>query len=331
MSISPPVSVCLTTYNRAKLVGGTVETILNQRFGDFELIVSDNASEDDTEAVCREFERRDKRVRYYRNPTNLGMPGNLNAAIRRSSAPLIANLHDGDLYRDDLLQKWKEALEEKPECAFVFNALEFLDAGGRRQAPHPNSFPRRIERGALVEYMLGRFGSPVWGTVMARRWAYDSHGLFNPRYSFIADVEMWMRLNLHHPVAYVPEALITLTPHEPDRPYAFVNWTLERALTSMHEEIIELYFQSDSVRVAEAREQMRRRRDRRWLRMLGACLRRGRLDVAEEGLRVFSHEDSALLRAAGAVWPVLVSLRRVAGAGGGRRGGAGAERRTTRR
>lgn len=313
MSIPPPVSVCLTTYNRAKLIGGTIDTILNQRFGEFEFIISDNASDDDTEAVCREYERRDKRVRYYRNPTNLGMPGNLNAAIRRSAAPLVANLHDGDLYRDDLLLKWKTALEEEPECAFVFNALEFLDACGRRQESRASSFPKRIERGKLVEYMLDRFDSPVWGTVMARRWAYDRHGLFNSRYSFIADVEMWMRLNLYHPVAHVSEALITLTPHEADRPYAFVNWRLERALTSMHEEIIEQYFQSDSVRVARACEKMRRRRDRRWLRMLGACLRRRRFDIAEEGLRVFSHEDSALLRLAGAAWPVVKGIRRVVG------------------
>jgi len=72
-----PVSVVLTTYNRASLLRETLESILKQSYGDFELIISDDCSTDNTESICREYSQRDPRIQYYRNENNLDMPGNL--------------------------------------------------------------------------------------------------------------------------------------------------------------------------------------------------------------------------------------------------------------
>src|SRR6478735_5455523 len=99
MSLSNlPVSVCLTTYNRASLLPGTLDSILAQRFADFELIIGDDCSTDGTEELCRAYARRDSRVRYVRNERNLRMPGNLNSALQRATGEYVANLHDGDVY-----------------------------------------------------------------------------------------------------------------------------------------------------------------------------------------------------------------------------------------
>ena len=65
--------------------------------------------------------------------------------------------------------------------------------------------------------------SSVLGTVMAGRIAYDEKGIFNPRYGFISDVDMWLRLAHARDVAYVPEPLIASTPREPNHKFAFVN------------------------------------------------------------------------------------------------------------
>jgi hypothetical protein len=85
---------------------------------------------------------------------------------------------------------------------------------------------------------------------MARRSAYAAVGPFNDRDSFYADVEMWMRLNLRFPVAYVAEPLIRITPHESDHPYAYVNWSLERGLVAMREEIADGLYRDDPVAAA---------------------------------------------------------------------------------
>jgi len=93
---SSPVSVCLVTYNRAGVLAETIESILNQTFSDFELIISDDCSTDNTETVCRKYAEKDGRIKYFRNEKNLSMPANLNLAISRARGQYIANLHDGE-------------------------------------------------------------------------------------------------------------------------------------------------------------------------------------------------------------------------------------------
>lgn len=296
----PAVSICLTAYMRGDSIGGTIESLLGQDLGDFELLVCDDASTDATEEVCRAYERLDRRVTYHRNERNLGMPGNLNAGLRRCRAPLLANLHDGDLYRQDLLSRWKRGLDEYPDAAFAFCQLAYIDGGpGRISNP---DLPERIERDALLRFMLSDrvcYGSPVWGTVMGRRSAYQAVGWFDARFSWFSDVWMWMRLNHLFPVVYVREPLIRLMPHEADRPYARHDWWLERIIMTMYEDAVDLLHGGDAVAVARERARIRGIRDGRWLRSIGSAFRRGRLEEAREGLAICRLEDSARLRLAG--------------------------------
>ena len=211
------ISVILVTYGRDRFLSSTIESILSQTLTDFELLISDDCSPDGTEAVCRTFVSRDERVRYRRNDTRLGMPGNLNAAVREARGDLIANLDDGDLYDRRLLERWHDALVECPNAAFVFNAYRHLDADGSERAITRERLPRCFPGRVLLEgryFRVWRFDSPVWGTVMARRSAYEAVGLFDERFGFYADVDMWMRLAEGFSVAYVDEPLITLPSRE---------------------------------------------------------------------------------------------------------------------
>jgi glycosyltransferase involved in cell wall biosynthesis len=211
---APRISVVLTTYNRASVLPMTLDSLLAQSCTDFELIVSDDCSPDATEAVCREYMRRDSRIRYRRNPKNLRMPGNLNAGIAEARGVYIANLHDGDIYRADLLEKWSAALDRHPNAAFVFNQYESGEPGGPTTLYWSDLSECTDGREFLLCVFTAQFGSPVHGTVMARKACYDAVGPFDPAYSFNSDVEMWMRLALRYDVAYVREPLIRITPRE---------------------------------------------------------------------------------------------------------------------
>ena len=219
---SLPVSVVLTTYNRANLVGKTIESILNQTFRDFELIVCDDCSRDSTEQVCAEYARRDPRVRYIRNEKNVGMPENLNSGIHAARGTYVANIHDGDTYCPTLLERWKRALDEAPEAAFVFNQYRIVDARGSEMKVYREPFPASFSGSLLIDeyFRRWRFDSPVYGTVMARRSAYFEMGLFDPRFQFISDVDMWLRLADRHEVAFVAEPLIEI----PARDVLPSNW-----------------------------------------------------------------------------------------------------------
>jgi hypothetical protein len=121
-------------------------------------------------------------------------------------------LHDGDLYERTLLGKWVEALERCEAAAFVFNAYRILDTQGRELEIYREAFPSCFPGSLLLDEFFRRwgFGSPVWGTVMARKAAYEDAGLFQARFGDFADVDMWLRLAGQYPVAYVDEPLISL-------------------------------------------------------------------------------------------------------------------------
>ena len=89
-SREPLVSVCIPTYNRAGLLRESIASVLAQTFGDFELIISDNASEDATESVVRSFG--DDRIKYPRNAKNLGHRENMNCCLMLSKGRYITQL-----------------------------------------------------------------------------------------------------------------------------------------------------------------------------------------------------------------------------------------------
>lgn len=202
----------LTTYNRSEVLSETIDLILAQTFEDFELIICDDASPDSTPEICREYEARDGRIRYIRHDTNLGMPGNLNSGVKAADGELIANLHDGDVFDSHLIEEWVRALDACPDAAFVFNSYGVF--GTDREMHHVFSEPLELCNPGWellkIFYRRAGFGSPVWGTVMARRSAYEEMNYFQSRFGFISDVDMWMRLAEKHNIAYVSKPLILL-------------------------------------------------------------------------------------------------------------------------
>jgi glycosyltransferase involved in cell wall biosynthesis len=313
----PSVSICLTAYNRAASIGATIDSLLAQQFGDFELIISDDCSTDGTQGVCRQYERLDRRVRYYRTPQNVGMPGNLNAGLRQCRAELVANLHDGDLFKPTLIGRWVEGLGSNRDAAFAFCQLESPLPSVRIRHPE---LPERVEPGRLLDLMLSDeycFASPVWGTVMGRRSIYEEVGWFDPRFSYFADVWMWMRLNWRHPVVYVREPLISLMPHEADRPHARLDWRHERIIVSMYEDAAELLHADDPTAAEGLRRRIDGKRARRWAWQIGSALRRSNFAAAEEGLAMCRTDRRLALRALGyAGLAQLIAARHLPGYGG---------------
>ena len=205
------------------MLPATLDSLLAQSFGNFELIISDDCSTDRTEEICRDYEAMDHRVKYFRNSNNLKMPGNLNAAIGTAQGTYIDNVHDGDIYRQDLIGKWKERLDEMPDSLFVFNAYDNLYPDGtHRLCREP--FELKVPGVHIAKIYFQSLACCVWGTVMARAQAYADFGAFDPAFGFISDVDMWLRLARGRYVAYVPEPLITVTPREPDHPFANYSW-----------------------------------------------------------------------------------------------------------
>jgi glycosyltransferase involved in cell wall biosynthesis len=287
------------TYNRAQLLPRTLNSILSQDFEDFELIISDDCSNDGTDDICKEYAARDRRIQYFRNDTNLGMPGNLNRSIGPAKGTYIANLHDGDVYHKQVLAKWKEALDTYTTAGFVFNAYSQCKRG--TDVIFRESYPPLIPGRELGLRLLTRWDSCVFGTVMARRTVYQRLGTFDPRFGNYSDIDMWLRIAREYDVAYVNEPLIDLMPKDPARFYAFVHWQVVFWLLGIHLANLARYRSvlPGPIHQLSVRYPVRRRK--LFLVHMLACLKRRHWTRAREGLAIWRGADDWLLRSIGSL------------------------------
>jgi glycosyltransferase involved in cell wall biosynthesis len=298
MSAAPPVSICLVTYNRDKLLSLTLNSILTQSFADYELIISDDCSTDNTREICYEYAKCDPRIRYLRNDVNLGIPSNLNVSLQAASGRYLANLHDGDVFRIDLIAKWKEALDTYPTAGFVFNAYRTFKSDGS-EIIFRESYPPLIDGKELGRRLLSRWDSCVFGTVMARREVYERLGWFDPRFGNFSDIDMWLRISREYDVAYINEPLMDLMPKDPTRFYSFVHWKVLFWLMGIHTSNLQRY----RVILPEpayklSKEYAWRRRKFLMINML-VCLKHCRWDRVREGFAIWRDADDRVLRTLG--------------------------------
>jgi glycosyltransferase involved in cell wall biosynthesis len=141
MSKVPRLSVGLPVYNSSAYVAESIEAILGQTFTDFDLIISDNASTDDTGDICRRYLKQDPRVRYFRQPRNIGLSPNHNFCVEQSEAELFKWAAGDDLYARDLLEKCVAALDENPKVVLAHSWTAMIDGNG--DVFQANSYPLR--------------------------------------------------------------------------------------------------------------------------------------------------------------------------------------------
>jgi len=105
MNKNPTVSVIIPTYNRAHLVGRAIQSVLNQTYKDFELIIVDDGSTDNTKEAVKEFQKKDKRIRYIRHKENKGGSATRNTGIRVANGEYIAFLDSDDEWLSEKLER----------------------------------------------------------------------------------------------------------------------------------------------------------------------------------------------------------------------------------
>jgi glycosyltransferase involved in cell wall biosynthesis len=133
MSItSPCVSIGIPVYNGEDFVGAAIESILNQTFQDFEIVISDNASTDRTEEICRAYAAKDARVRYFRNEKNLGAALNYDRTFTESRGKYFKWAAHDDLLAPTYLEKCIQVLETQSDVVMCTAETLLVDAEGDR-------------------------------------------------------------------------------------------------------------------------------------------------------------------------------------------------------
>ncbi|HEX8978940.1 MAG TPA: glycosyltransferase family 2 protein [Parasulfuritortus sp.] len=208
---TPMVSVCMPVYLCEKFIFESIQSVLNQCFPDFELIVIDNASPDDTYRIASEI--KDSRLRVYRNDTNLGLEGNWNKVLSLAKGRYVKLLPGDDTIYPDCLQKQVEVLENESnrDVVLVYCARDIIDAHGRKVLRAKFAGEGRIDGDQLVRKTL-RYGTNIIGepgAVLFRREVGNKVGPIDSTLGYVTDLDYWVRL-LRLGAAYaIPEALCT--------------------------------------------------------------------------------------------------------------------------
>ena len=131
----PRVSIGMPVYNGERFVGQALESLLEQTFDDFEIIISDNASTDATGSICRAIAGRDERVRYHRNPENIGAAPNFNRVLTYARGPYFKWMAHDDVCCPDFLLRCVEVLDRDPTVVLSYPSALDIDQDGRVLGP----------------------------------------------------------------------------------------------------------------------------------------------------------------------------------------------------
>lgn len=224
----PLFSVILPTYNRAAQLQEAIQSVLHQTFEEFELLVVDDASTDDTQKVIERIDG--VRVRYLLHSTNRGASAARNTGIREAQGDFLAFLDSDDRWHPTKLEKQVEKLRRVPsEVGVIYCGTRTLNRNPRET---PGIVPEK--RGDIYEDQLARdwiAGTPTW---LVRRECFKEVGGFNEDLPARNDYEMSIRLAEHYHFDFVPEPLVEVGTSSDNR----LTQNVEVRLQS-HETIIE--------------------------------------------------------------------------------------------
>lgn len=225
---TPLVSICVPAYNGARFLRECLDSALAQTCADFELLVVDDGSGDDTAALARDYARRDPRVRVHENERNLGLVPNWNRCVELARGTWIKPLFQDDRLEPECLARMLETARPSELLVVTRRTIEF-DRGvapSLRRAYEPylsrNTLrgvfggAARIDAPRFAAGMVERpkvncIGEP--STLLVHRSAFERFGRFNPALVNLAGWELAARVAMHSGICYVDDPLATIRVH----------------------------------------------------------------------------------------------------------------------
>ena len=200
---TPPVSVIIPTYNRSHFVSQAIESVLKQTFRDFEIIVVDDGSSDDTATVCAEYP---EKVRYIYQK-NQGRAEARNTGMRESRSKYLAFLDDDDIFLPDHLQLQVDYLETNPDVGMVYGTYVRVDENlipyEERPPKAPTSYPEMLRMGVEMQT----------STVMMRRELIDVAGYLDTRFEIMEEIDYFITIAKHTKIGSIREPLVHMRQH----------------------------------------------------------------------------------------------------------------------
>jgi glycosyltransferase involved in cell wall biosynthesis len=222
----PQVSILVPTYNRSQLVQQAIASMLAQTFQDFEIIVADNCSTDDTEQAIARLG--DSRIIYVKNIENIGPVNNHNRALRLARGKYICTFSDDDIMAPDNLALKVGVMEKYPNVGLVHSNINVIDGDGTITATSHWGYrnPRMavlwqevvssplMDKKRAFHYLYHNWNFMSMPSVLVRSTFVFRNGIeFNNQLGFIYDWDLWLRVAMFGDFYYLDEKLVDYRIH----------------------------------------------------------------------------------------------------------------------
>ncbi len=203
MTGKPFFSVLVPTYNQAQYVGQALDTLLRQTDPDWEAVVVNDGSTDDTPAVLAQYSALDGRIKVI-HQSNGGTGSALNTGLRHARGEWICWLSSDDFFDIRKLEIHRRAIAQHPGCQFFFTYSQQYDDATGYTARHGFWQPNAICRWQILNMIRGNLVNG--NSVCVSREAWMQTGYFNEALRYAQDYDMWLRLMASYPAMLIPEA-----------------------------------------------------------------------------------------------------------------------------
>jgi len=211
------VSVGVPVFNGQNYLRECLDSLVAQTYSNLEIVICDNASTDDTEQICLDYASSDPRIRYHRNPTNLGALANYNRTFDLASGKYFKWAAHDDLCSETLIEKCVDILQSDPACVLAFSSIRFVDPEGkliRQSRPglsvDAGAADDRVRRLLELEMTSNDIFWSVFGVI--RRRTLEKTGLFPDHVA--SDQTLLLKLALEGTFVEVEEPLYSRREHQ---------------------------------------------------------------------------------------------------------------------
>lgn len=191
------VSIVLPIYNGEKYMRKSIQSVLDQSYKNWELLILDDCSTDRTSEIAKEYILVDSRIKYFKNEENLRLPRNLNKGFSLSKGEYLTWTSDDNMYKFDAIEKMVNALENS-KAEFVYASCRIIDEDDKE-------IEYIMVNGNGNKQIVG--SNPVGACFMYTRNVYEVIGDYDPKYTLVEDFDYWQRIFMKFEVTYITEIL----------------------------------------------------------------------------------------------------------------------------
>ena len=209
----PKVTVIMSAYNSEQYVAEAINSVLNQTMKEFELVIVNDASKDGTGKICRQFAKKDKRIRYFERKTNKGKSRAVNFAFGKAKGAYACIFDADDTMVNYKLEVSSKILDKHVKCGLVYGNAWVMNE--KSEITGPLFFPSRAKRSMDDKFPDNRFSYETLaksctisqGTTMFRMKAIKKVGGLDENLPTAEDWDLWLRISEKFKVFYIPVPL----------------------------------------------------------------------------------------------------------------------------